>query len=216
MKRSLFAAALLLAAAAVHADDLRTGTKQFSFFLTDPSFTETRSQGSNVSGGAGLAFSYVFARQWSAQLSIAAQEHRDVFTRFTPVATPEGTVLFAPLSTVETVRTFPVELLGKYHFFNESRWTPFLGAGVRYVQAPNIPSTFQTFVPEPIGSAAPGTLFVSGPRYGTRTSAELAAGVALRITPSLSLDLEARRLLRSDGLPYDPVNRGVIGLSWRF
>ncbi|HWS72575.1 MAG TPA: hypothetical protein VN605_10700, partial [Thermoanaerobaculia bacterium] len=94
------------------------------------------------------------------------------------------------------------------------RWTPFLGTGVRYVQAPNVPSTFQVFVP-PVGTG-PGTLVVSGPRYGTRTSAEVAAGVALRITSKVSLDLEARRLLRSDGVAYDPVNRGVIGVSWRF
>jgi hypothetical protein len=216
MKRSLLAAALLLCSLTANADDLRAGTKQLSFFITDPSFTESHSQGSDVSGGAGLAFSYVFAPQWSAQLSVAAQEHRDVFTRSVQVVTdPNGTVLYAPVTTVENVRTYPIELLGKYHFLNESRWTPFLGAGVRYVQAPDVPSQFQFVTPPPSGIGVP-TLFTGGARYGNRTSAEVAGGVALRITPKLSLDLEARRLLRSDGVAYDPVNRGVIGVSWRF
>ena len=216
MKRSLFAAALLLCTFTANADDLRAGTKQFSVFISDPSFTESHSQGSNVSGGAGLAFSYVFTRNWSAQLSVAAQEHRDLVTRSVALfPDPSGTVLYAPATSVETVRTYPVELLTRYHFPNESRWTPFLGAGVRYVRSPDVASPLQFFVPPPSGSV-PGAVYVSGPSYRNRTSAEVTGGVALRITPTVSLDLEARRLLRSDGVAYDPVNRGVIGVSWRF
>jgi outer membrane protein W len=218
MRRNLVAAGLLsLCAFTVSADDLRQGSKQLSLFVTDPSFTESSSTGSNVSGGTGLAFSYVFARQWSAQLSVAAQEHKEVITRFTTILVdPQtGTTVFAPVTTVEKVHTYPVELLARYHFLNGSRWTPFLGAGVRYVQAPDGAYGLPAAIPPPtIGG--PPTFFSNGPTYHDRTSAEVAGGVALRITPAVSLDIEARRLLRSEGVRYDPINRAVIGVSWRF
>jgi len=217
MRRNVLAAVLLVCTFTASAQELRKGTKQLSVFLTEPSFTESSSTGSNVGGGAGIAFSYVFAPRWSAQVSVAAQEHRDVFTRFTTLITgPRGIVTYVPVTSVETVRTYPVELLAKYHFENGSRWTPFLGAGMRYVGAPNVPSSTFGIVPTPV-PGAPGVISLdNGSHFGTRMSAEVAGGVALRLTPSVSLDLEGRRLLRSDGVAYDPVNRAVIGVSWRF
>lgn len=215
MKRILLAAALLSCSLAANADDLRAGTKQFSIFISDPSFTESSSRGSDVSGGTGIAFSYALTRQWSAQLSISAQEHRTYVTRFTSLVTlPDGGTTLVPVTTSEKVNTYPVELLGRYHFTNESRWTPFLGAGVRYVGAPDVPPSLPIFVPG-IGNT-PGTTFSTGPGYHNRLSGELAGGVSLRITKAVSLDLEARRLLRSEGVNYDPVNRGVIGVSWKW
>lgn len=215
MKRIWIAAALLFCSLAAHADDFDPGMKKLSIFITDPSFTESDSQGSDVSGGTGLAFSYAFTRQWSAQLSVAAQEHRAAVTTFTPISFGQDNgVVYAPVTVYAKVRTYPIELLGRYRFPNESRWTPFLGAGFRYVQAPDVPSAIPVVTPGVGG--VPVTVFNYGSPFHNRLSGELAGGVALRITNAVSLDIEGRRLLRSEGLGYDPVNRGVVGVSWNF
>jgi len=202
----LAAAAMLLWVCTAGAEDLRTGTKQFSIFVTDPSYSRSSSSGSSFSGGAGLALSYVWAPHWSTEFSVAAHQQRETFIRLEPIA---GTGALMAVDRRENVRTYPIELLTTYHFTNQSRWTPFVGAGVRYVGAPsNQPSAVIGFIS---GTPRPGPAKLS-----SQTSAEAAGGVSFGLTPAVSLNLEARRLLRTTGVFYDPLDRVVFGVSWRF
>jgi len=85
----------------------------------------------------------------------------------------------------------PVDLVARYHFFTDGRWQPYTGLGARYVRAPL--------------------------QLQNRTTAEAEAGVFLRLSPSLQLQLGARQALnRSSGPSWDPAFKPVIGLSWRF
>ncbi|HEX8169193.1 MAG TPA: porin family protein [Thermoanaerobaculia bacterium] len=86
--------------------------------------------------------------------------------------------------------TLPIDVLAQYHFATDSRFKPYLGAGARYVR---------------------GTALGND-----RTSAELAAGFHLFLTPSLSLRVDAKQLLRNDSPAYDARTKTSIGFGWRF
>ena len=61
-----------------------------------------------------------------------------------------------------------------------------------------------------------GVFRVESTRYQDRTSAEVNGGVIFRITPHVGLQIDGKRLLRSDGVNYDPINKVSVGVSWRF
>jgi hypothetical protein len=63
----------------------------------------------------------------------------------------------------------------QYHFFNDSRWKPYLGAGVRYVDAN---AEFRDL--------------------GARISPEINGGVSFMMTPNLSLRFDGRVAVRSN------------------
>jgi outer membrane protein W len=209
---------LLLSALTLHADDLRPGTRQLSIFVSDPSYTSSSSGGSNLSGGAGLALSWVWAPRWSTELAISAQQNRENVTLFVPLVDAAGNTTIAPVTAREQIRTYPFEILTRYHFTNDSRWTPFVGAGLRYVGEAKLHNVQLAGIPaQPPPLVIPDALTpVTATSFRARTSGEVAAGVSLGLSRSVSLKLEARRLLRSDSVAWDPVTRAVIGVSWKF
>jgi opacity protein-like surface antigen len=91
-------------------------------------------------------------------------------------------------------RSYPVSLDGQYHFFNGSRWKPYLGVGLRYVD-PNARLR----------------------DIGARISPEVNGGVSFMFTPRFSLRFDGKQELRSpDGPAYDPPSRVSVGLGWHF
>ena len=90
--------------------------------------------------------------------------------------------------------TYPVSLDGQYHFFNDSRWKPYLGAGVRYVQASA--RFFDT---------------------GTRVTPEITGGVEFMMTPHVSLRFDGKQEIQTHSGPaYDPLSRMAVGIGWHF
>jgi len=165
---------------------------------------------SELSGGLGLAYSHAWNSRWSTQAAVAFERHYMLTTKFTPV-TVNGLVFFAPVTSREPVDTFPVDLLTRYSFTNSSRWTPHLGAGLRYVNAPDV--TVQgPFPPTSIAGGAPITL----QRPSNRLSAQVEVGTLFRLTKTVGLEFDLKRLVRSDSAPYDPLTRGSFGVNWKF
>ena len=159
MRRIAFAIAVMMCAATAFADSART---QLSFFTSSLGYTESASTGSHWTGGAGVALSYAWSPHWAAE---AAAEYQ----------------------TSRGLRVVPVDALMQYRFPNSSRWTPYVQAGLRHVNARDERNSFQ-----------------------------IGAGTSLRITPHFGLRFDVNHLMRSDGGVGDPINRGSIGVSWRF
>ena len=102
MRTRFIALLLLVAASTANADD------RISAFILD------------VAHGTGAAYSHAWSPRWSTELSAAAERSNARITVF-------GSGL--PFTRVEKVRSYPVDLMMRYHFQNESRWLPFVSAG---------------------------------------------------------------------------------------
>ena len=143
---------------------------RLTVFASDIGFTHSDSAGSNVSGGIGAALEYRWTRQWSLEVAVSTERHTG------------------------TSDSLPIDVFGEYHRPTNSRWKPFVGAGVRHVQGPE-------------SSVAP---------FRDRTSIEAIAGTYFEITPVISLRLDVKQLLRSDSVPYDRTTKPSVGLAWSF
>ena len=207
MKRIVVAVAVLFCAVSAFAAD---GAKtQFTVFTTNIGYAESSVSGSHWSGGFGFALSHDWTSRWSTELAISQEQHRAAYaTSFASDAA--GHVLITRETRSFTV--FPVDVTTRYQFTNSSRWTPYVSAGLRYVDAPSTgtPAVFSVTTPG-------GPVFMqTGFGFQPRTSAQLGAGTLLRITPRFGLRFDVNRLLRSEGVNYDPLTRTSLGVSWRF
>lgn len=202
MRSILIATVIVLSTAAAFAQGHR-GIDQFTLFST------ARVTGAGEEGdwkhSAGVAIDYAWSRHWTTKVSAEMQEHEAVLTRFVPG--PSGA--FAPSTYFETFTTYPVDLQLTYRFARDPRFTPFLGAGMRYAHTPAatpplIVPAGETFAP------------VRESKPVTRGSAEVSAGMLIGVTPHFGLAFEARRLLRNDGTPFDPLTKVSGGITYRF
>jgi outer membrane protein W len=171
---------LLLLAVSASAQTIDKPTR-VSFFVTNPGLGND-GDGGVLDGGVGLALEHRFSRKWSAAIDVAREVH-DYQPRF-----------FDP-TTIE-FRTYPVDVLARYSFQSaHTRWRPYMGAGVRYVSAPDAPS---------------------GAKYDDEVWPELAGGVELNAAESWSLLFEAKGLVVNDIPEYDELLKVSIGFGWRF
>ncbi len=163
------------------------GPVRLSVFVSNVGYTESDSTGSNFNGSVGAALEYRFAPQWSAALSVSADEN----TRFFEPPPPE---VFG-LSWVSRmdVRSYPVDFITQYHIANRSKWQPYVGAGARFVSGPSAPEKFDN-----------------------RLSAQVAAGVDWNFASAWSVRFDAKRLLRTDEVFYDDLTKVSVGVGWRF
>jgi outer membrane protein W len=136
---------------------------ELTVFLSD--VTDTGVARVHQYGGFGAAFSRTITPNLSAQLSVASEEHYSYGYYFI------GPDIKRPL-TPQTLRTFPLDLAVRYHWLNDTRWKPYMGAGLRYVGVPH--------------NADPGF------RYHNHLNPEIVGGVELRLRPNLGLTLDAR------------------------
>ena len=164
--------------------------------------------------GIGVGVAYAPTAAWDAELTIASQRHRSPYTRMFFLQLPNGQPgLLTPVTEFREYRVRPVDLSITRHFLAGQPIAPYVRAGVRYVQAPDDPSA-PSFIIGP--SDTPFVPVSEGFGFKDRTSAQAGAGVRIRLTPRTSMRVEANRLLRSEGVDFDPLTRYAIGVSWLF
>lgn len=210
--RTLTLAALLLANVAVHAAE---HPWRVSVLATDISNQRIHPWDDGFNAGIGVAVAYALNEAWDAELSVASQEHRTLYTRFVTSydfpGIPEG--VFYPSSEYRDLTVHPITLSATRRFLAAQRVSPYVRAGVRYINAPSDPES-PLFAPtttdlnfEPVDP---------GFNLSDRTSLEAGVGVRLRLTDRTFLRADVMRLLRSDGSPIDPLTRGSAGVTWKF
>ena len=181
--RARVAALLLLAVASTAAADDRV-----SAFVSD------------VGHGTGLAFAHAWSPRWSTELSWSDERRNARVTTFSTSA--------PPVTNVQKVHTNPMDLMMRFHFRNDTRWQPYVGAGVHYVAAPNgILKYPNSIFPLPV---------TAGHQYDNRTTAQIGGGVMFQVTPHVGLQFDLKQLLDAETVPFDSQTRGSFGVSWKF
>ena len=189
------AIAVLITAAAMRAP---AAERQLTIFMSDLTRASTIAPRSDWGFAAGLGLAYGWSPRWQAALEVSAQRYPQTYARWENIA---GT--YAPVMRMGRYTSWPVDLLTRYSFANESRWTPIVGAGLHYVRAPVARPDGALVVPEPV--------------LTRRLSAELVGGVAFRTSRRTSVNAELKRLVRSNGVKWhDPLTRGSIGVTWHY
>ena len=211
MRTSLLAA-LLLATVAVHAAE---HPWRVSVLATDISNQRIHPWDDGLNAGIGVAVSYAPSEAWDAELSVASQEHRTLYTRCVSSLDypeiPEGVVY--PSSEYRNLTVHPISLSATRRFRTAQRVSPYVRAGVRYINAPSDPESPYVGVAIPYAGFEPVR---PGFNLSDRTSAEAGVGVRLRLTDRTYLRADVMRLLRSDGSAIDPLTRGSAGVTWKF
>ena len=199
--RRFIVIALVLFTAGVALAQERRGLDQFTLY------SSARASGTGQDGSwknsAGVALDYAWSAHWTTKVSAEVQQHEAILTRFVP-----GEPV-APSTYFETFTTYPVDLQMTYRFARFERFTPFIGAGGRFIHTP-------LATPAPIVPAGELYAPVQASRPISRGSAELSAGALFAITPHFGITAEARRLLRNDGTPFDPLTKVSAGVAYRF
>lgn len=181
--RLVIVSVFLLAAPAVFAQPRDT----VSIFVSQATFGWSSNHGTQLSGAVAAAFDRMLTPRVSAQLWIGTERHRT----YSYVVEPNGAFRDVPPARF---RTYPVDVAVRYHFLNETRWKPYIGAGARYVHAPGVSSDF---------------------RYSNHVGPEIVGGTALNITRSLAVVADAK-IYFGEREQYDDQFKSAIGLSWRF
>ena len=173
-----FVPVLLMTLAAVSAfgQSLDKPTR-ISVFVSNPT-----GWNEGTGAGYGVAVERRFSRMWSAELAVASEKH-DVQPFF-----------FNP--TTYELSTTPIDLVGRYSFqVRHLRWRPYIGAGARYVAAPDEPPNQE---------------------YENELTPEVTGGVEYNGGESWSVRFDLKQLI-SESLPdYDEWIKGSIAVGWRF
>ena len=155
------------------------------FFTQAPTSVRAR-------GGYGAAFHHAWTPRFSSGIAVAVED---------PVVAVCVGGIFTPQRCTEvSLRTHPVDLLGRFHFLNDTRWKPHMGLGVRYVAAPHL---------------TPDELLVIGHTYSDHLDVELVGGLEFLITPSFGISAEMKSLMRNRE-SYNPFWKVAGGVNWRF
>ena len=177
---------LLVVAFAASADD------HFTVFMND------------LHGG-GISLDHAWNARWSTEASIGWERRNAIAGAFVPV---NGGPDVAPVTERRRVDTHPMDLTMRFHFPNDTRWTPYIAAGAHYAAAPGF-----TYFTNGNG-IFPGPLQIA--RYHDRLGAEIGGGTTFRITPHVGLQLDFKQQLRNDNVFFDPVARGSFGVNWKW
>jgi outer membrane protein W len=128
--------------------------------------------------GFGAAIEYRLHPRWAVELAAASE------TRTVSLGLLSG--------RTKDVRTHPIDLTLHYYFVNQTRWQPFLGAGVRHLTSDD-------------SELAGGT------------SAEIDGGFHFMITPSFSIRADGRVLFdNGDTISFGPAVKLSGGVGWKF
>jgi len=140
-----------------------------------------------VSAGPGVAYSHMIAREFSAQLAVAWERHDS----YAYIVNPDGSV--QPIAAVR-LRTHPLDFVFRYHFLNDTRWKPYVGAGVHYVASPGAATEFG---------------------YHNHINPAITGGTVFLINRSFGVVVDGRVYI-GDHENYDEVSKAALGLAWRF
>jgi outer membrane protein W len=157
----------------------------FSVFISNLGMSSSQ-QHSHWYADYGVALDTSFTPRLSAQLSVTSEQHHT----YPYVVDSSGYInQVAPVA----FHTYPIDLTGRYHLFTNSRWKPFLGAGLRYVAAPRVDSQFG---------------------LQSRLTPEAVGGVMFQMQ-RIGIVFEGKQLL-GDREYYDSMFKASVGLNWRF
>jgi outer membrane protein W len=139
-------------------------------------------EGSANGAGYGVAVERRFSRMWSVELAVASEKHEVQPFFFNP--------------TTYELSTNPIDLVGRYSFqVRHPRWRPYIGAGARYVAAPDEPPNQE---------------------YENELTPEVTGGVEFNGGQSWSVRFDLKQLI-SESLPdYDEWIKGTVAVGWRF
>ncbi len=163
-----------------------------TLFMSDAYFGSD-SGGTKAGADFGVALSHMFNDRFSGELAVTSQRIGGSVTTF-PF---EG----FPTTTTYSNRIYPIDASASYHFFTDSRWKPYLGAGARYVSD-------SVRVTGPLGDN----------RFTRRsTNPEITGGITFQFNPRLGLRFDAKQIIGSIGDPgADAKLQASAGLSLRF
>ena len=157
---------------------------QFSIFYTQ-SFTET-------SQNLGAAFHHEFTPRFAGGISAAAEDSE--------IAYCVGGILTPERCNYVNVRTYPIDFTARFQFPNDTRWKPYIGAGLRYIAAPELTVDELNF---------------AGDQYSDEISPEIVGGFDFVISGPFALSVELKGLL-GNVEDYDSSLKVAAGLGWRF
>ena len=147
------------------------------------------SQDEQQPAGFGIAYDRMLTQRLSVGAAIAYERHFS----YGYVVDISGFINVVPRSRLRTV---PIDVTARYHWLNDTRWKPYIGAGAHFVAAPKV-------------HLDPGF------GYQNHIDGEVDGGVAFMFTPALGVMLDSR-VIGGERETYDPIFRISAGLSWRF
>jgi outer membrane protein W len=176
----------ILAAVLLSATPLFAQKAAISVFVANPGGGWSSDEGSTANGDLGVGAEYWFSPRVSAAVNVS--RHQDDAVVFFDV---NG----FPMTSIQHVYEYPVDVLLRYRFAGNERWKPYLGGGLRAVHAFDAPF---------------------GVGRAWKVAPEINGGVTFLITKKLGLDFDARAV--SNQTRYTGVDdtRLSIGLSWHF
>lgn len=171
-------------------------SNSISVFVTDLALSNSNIGGAKIDSAYGASFDHMFTERFSGELSVSSQRFRRYLRTFTGSS--------EPTSELFTDRLYPIDVNISYHLLNGSRWKPYLGAGLRYVN-----DTFQGYE---------GTRRTAFYRNAVRTiDPEISGGITLQFNRTLGLRFDAKQVFGSNRSDVaDPEFKASAGLSFRF
>jgi len=194
MRKSIvIAVSLLFVVASAFAQQHASSANTVSVFVSNVNVAYSSSSGSSFDATYGASFDHMFTNHVSAELSVSSQRVRRSVSTFGPAGQP----VYA--SFTDTL--YPVDANVSYHFLTDSRWKPYVGAGVRYVSG-----TVQNFNQ------------LNSYRVSTHSiDPEISGGVTFQFRPTLGLRFDAKQVIGNSGsVVGDAAFTGSVGLSFRF
>jgi opacity protein-like surface antigen len=143
------------------------GQVRVSVFVVDLEFSSGE--------GVGGALEYQWDRHWSAEVSASSEKHDVGFFSRTKVKSQD------------------LDAVVRYHFANDTRWDPFLGAGVHHFSSSDSLAT-----------------------YDDKTTPELDGGFYFNVTPHFALRVDGKLHIRNDEQGEDSGWKSMIGVAWKF
>jgi len=206
MRSPIFIAAssLLFVVAAASAQQ-RSTPNAVTIFVSDLALSDTSTNGQHSDAGYGVALDHMFTDRISGELSVSRQTYRRHVTTFV-----SGGI---PVTSFPQFELFPVDADVSYHFLFSSRWKPYVGVGLRYVE-----------MSEDLGGPLGPNVITS-----RAVAPEVVGGLTYQFRPPLGIRLDARQVVRSeksyitkpfftgfDALGFVPDFQASLGLSFRF
>ncbi len=180
MRRSIVIAVSLLFVVASAFAQQNSHSNTVSVFVSDLSISHTSQSGTDVDASYGVAFNHMFNKFLSGEVSVTSQQ---IWRNVSTFSVPGPPTYRSYRDTL-----YPIDANVSYHFLTNSRWKPYVGAGLRYLN-----NTF---------------LYSGGP---------LAGGVTFQFRPNLGLRFDAKQIVgNSNSALGDTAFSGSVGLSFRF
>jgi outer membrane protein W len=192
MRKSIIVATSLLFVVATAFAQQPNHSNTVSVFVSDLAISHSAEAGTNLETSYGAAFGHMFNRNWSAELSVTSQPLQE-----TSIIVVNQQAIYSAFRD----KLYPVDANISYHFLTGSRWKPYVGGGLRYLD-------FKTRLDLPTGVQRSSQRFVDP---------EVSGGVTFQIRPNLGLRFDAKRIIgTSNSVLGDSALSGSVGLSFGF